>query len=91
MTSVITSEPKAHLISNDGEAIAIARELAVEFAKEAAERDQQQRLPVAEVKKFSASGLWGITVPKEYGGAFVSNVTLAEVVKIMVVHQTIVG
>jgi SfnB family sulfur acquisition oxidoreductase len=83
MTSVITSEPKAHLISNDGEAIAIARELAVEFAKEAAERDQQQRLPVAEVKKFSASGLWGITVPKEYGGAFVSNVTLAEVVKII--------
>ncbi len=83
MTSVITSEPKAHLISNDGEAIAIARELAVEFAKEAAERDQQQRLPVAEVKKFSASGLWGITVPKEYGGVFVSNVTLAEVVKII--------
>jgi SfnB family sulfur acquisition oxidoreductase len=35
------------------------------------------------VKKFSASGLWGITVPKEYGGVFVSNVTLAEVVKII--------
>ncbi|MHC5732873.1 MAG: acyl-CoA dehydrogenase family protein, partial [Nostoc sp.] len=36
-----------------------------------------------EVEKFSQSGLWGITVPKEYGGAFVSSVTLAEVIKII--------
>ncbi len=27
--------------------------------------------------------MWGITVPKEYGGAFVSNATLAEVIKII--------
>jgi SfnB family sulfur acquisition oxidoreductase len=83
MTSVISNERTAHLISNDSEAIAIAHELATELAKEASERDKQQRLPVEEIKTFSESGLWGITVPKEYGGAFVSNVTLAEVVKII--------
>lgn len=81
MISVISSE--THLISSDTEAIAIARQLADEFAQEAALRDRQRRLPVEEINKFSASGLWGITVPKEYGGAFVSNVTLAEVVKII--------
>ncbi|BAZ29933.1 putative acyl-CoA dehydrogenase [Cylindrospermum sp. NIES-4074] len=83
MTTVITSEQKAHIISSDAEAIATAQELAAEFVKGDSERDQQKRLPREEVKRFSASGLWGITVPKEYGGAFVSHATLAEVVKII--------
>lgn len=71
----------AHVIRSDEEALAIARELAAEFATGAAERDRERRLPVAELDRFSQSGLWGITVPREYGGAFVSNVTLAEVIK----------
>lgn len=84
MTSiVISAEPKARVIQDDREAIAIARQLAAEFAREDSVRDRQRRLPVEEVKKFSQSGLWGITVPKEYGGAFVSNVTLAETIKII--------
>ncbi|MBH8573432.1 SfnB family sulfur acquisition oxidoreductase [Nostocaceae cyanobacterium CENA369] len=83
MTTTISTEQKAHVIANDAEAIAIARELAADFAKEDSQRDRQRRLPYEEVKKFSASGLWGITVPKEYGGAFVSHATLAEVIKII--------
>ncbi|MBD2299027.1 SfnB family sulfur acquisition oxidoreductase [Nostoc sp. FACHB-190] len=83
MTSLINTEQKAHMIRDDKEAIAIAHELAAEFAKGDSERDQTRRLPAEEVQKFSQSGLWGITVPKEYGGAFVSNVTLAEVIKII--------
>ncbi|MBD2457799.1 SfnB family sulfur acquisition oxidoreductase [Nostoc sp. FACHB-87] len=83
MTSLINTEQKAHIIRDDKEAIAIAHELAAEFAKGDSERDQTRRLPAEEVQKFSQSGLWGITVPKEYGGAFVSNVTLAEVIKII--------
>ncbi|MBD2731545.1 SfnB family sulfur acquisition oxidoreductase [Nostoc sp. FACHB-892] len=83
MTSVINTEQKAHIIRDDKEAIVIAHELAAEFAKGDSERDQNRRLPAEEVEKFSQSGLWGITVPKEYGGAFVSNATLAEVVKII--------
>jgi len=69
----------AHLIRDDEEALAAARELAARFAPEAALRDRERRLPWAELDAFSASGLWGITVPREFGGAGVSRVTLAEV------------
>jgi SfnB family sulfur acquisition oxidoreductase len=79
----VSAEPKARVIQNDAEAIAIAKELAAEFLQEDSERDRDRRLPIEEVKKFSQSGLWGIIVPKEYGGAGASYATLAEVVKII--------
>lgn len=73
MTTVVNieieAEPTAHVIQSDEEALAIAKELATELLKENAVRDRERRLPVEEVKKFSQSGLWGIIVPKEYGGA----------------------
>ncbi|MBB3948606.1 SfnB family sulfur acquisition oxidoreductase [Rhizobium skierniewicense] len=69
----------AHVIKSDDEAIAIAKELAREFAVGAAERDRDRRLPLAQIERFSQSGLWAISVPKQYGGAEVSAVTLAEV------------
>lgn len=72
--------PKAHRIASDAEAVAVARELAAEFEVEAAARDRERRLPAAELDRFSGSGLWGITVPKGYGGAGVSFATLAEVI-----------
>ncbi|QOT81168.1 SfnB family sulfur acquisition oxidoreductase [Cupriavidus basilensis] len=68
------------LIRDDAHAILSARQLAARFAPEAALRDRERRLPWAELDAFSASGLWGITVPREYGGPGVSNVTLAEVI-----------
>jgi alkylation response protein AidB-like acyl-CoA dehydrogenase len=46
-------------------------------------RDREGLLPLAELDAFSQSGLWGINVPKGYGGAGVSYVTLAEVIKII--------
>jgi SfnB family sulfur acquisition oxidoreductase len=73
----------AHVIHSDAEAIAVAHKLAARFAIEASARDRERRLPVAELDEFSASGLWGITIPKEYGGAGVSYVTVAEVIKII--------
>ncbi|MBD1909905.1 MULTISPECIES: SfnB family sulfur acquisition oxidoreductase [unclassified Leptolyngbya] len=87
----VSAEPKAHVIQSDEEAIAIAKELAAEFAKEDSVRDRDRRLPVEEVKKFSQSGLWGIIVPKEYGGAGVSNATLAEVIKIIAEADSSLG
>ena len=75
--------PKAHVIRSDAEAINVAGELAADFVAEAAIRDREQRLPVAELDRFSASGLWGITVPKAYGGAGVSFATVGEVIKII--------
>lgn len=73
----------AHRIADDGEAIRIAHEVAAELAKDASARDRDRRLPREEIELFSRSGLWGITVPKSHGGAGVSNVTLAEVVRII--------
>ena len=70
----------ARRITTDAEAIEVAQALAADFAREAADRDRERRLPIAEIDRFSQSGLWAITVPKAYGGAGVSNVTLAEVV-----------
>jgi SfnB family sulfur acquisition oxidoreductase len=70
----------AHRITSDAEAISIARDLAAKFAAEAGTRDRERRLPTAELEVFSQSGLWGITVPKAFGGADVSHATLAEVV-----------
>src|SRR5450830_1845433 len=70
-------------ISSDAQAIAAAHAVAAELVQEAAIRDRERRLPWAELEVYVRSGLWGITVPKQYGGAGVSNVTLAEVTAII--------
>jgi len=77
------TRPAAHLIRDDAEAIAVARALAPRIAEGAVERDQNRILPRAELDLFSGSGLWGITVPRAYGGADVSFATLAEVIAII--------
>src|ERR1700727_2155642 len=76
-------ETPAHVIRSDGEAIEIARLLGAKFAEGAALRDREGLLPLAELDAFSQSGLWGINVPKAYGGAGVSYVALTEVIKII--------
>jgi alkylation response protein AidB-like acyl-CoA dehydrogenase len=83
--------PNAHVIRSDAEAIEVAQALAAEFAVEAATRDREQRLPAAELDRFSASGLWGITVPKVYGGAGVSFATVGEVIKIISAADSSLG
>lgn len=70
-------------IRSDGEAIEAAQALAADFAQGAAHRDQTRSLPWREIERYSASGLGGITVPREYGGAQVSHVTLADVFRIL--------
>ncbi len=79
------------VIADDDEAIAVARELAARLAEGAAERDRERRLPREEIEWFSQSGLWGITVPKAYGGAGVSFVTLTEVVKLISAADSSIG
>ncbi|MFI8560136.1 SfnB family sulfur acquisition oxidoreductase [Pseudomonas putida] len=68
------------VISSDAQALAIAEQVAQQLRRESALRDRERRLPHAELELFSRSGLWGISVPKAFGGAGVSNVTLAQVV-----------
>jgi SfnB family sulfur acquisition oxidoreductase len=72
--------PHAHIITSDAEAVAVAKDLAAQFAVGAVRRDAERIAPIAEVEAFSNSGLWGMTVPTAYGGAAVTNVTLAEVI-----------
>jgi SfnB family sulfur acquisition oxidoreductase len=74
-----TQRTRAALIRSDDEAIETARRLAAEFAVGAAARDRDRRLPLNEVEVFSASGLWGIGVPRAFGGIDVSVRTITQV------------
>lgn len=80
-----------HVIENDLEAIHAAYHVA-DFALEGRnERDQQRLLPFAEIDLFSQKGLGGIRIPKHFGGAFVSNKTLAHVFRILNKADSSVG
>jgi len=76
------SQP-ANIIASDAEAIEVAHRIAANLVDGAADRDRGRRISLAELDTFSQSGLWGITVPKSYGGADVSFVTVAAVFKII--------
>ena len=68
------------VITSDTQALAIAEQVAQQLRRDSALRDRERRLPRAELDLFSQSGLWAISVPKAFGGAGVSNVTLAKVI-----------
>ena len=53
-------------IRDDAHAIEVARKLAADFEENAVPRDRERVLPWAELDRFSASGLWSITVPVSY-------------------------
>ncbi len=72
-----------HLIQSDSEALNIAQQLAIQFKKQAIQRDAERILPVEEIEAYSQSGLWAITVPKEFGGAEVSSYTVAKIIALM--------
>ncbi|WP_338880784.1 SfnB family sulfur acquisition oxidoreductase [Achromobacter veterisilvae] len=74
---------RAAIIETDAQALETARALAADFVREASQRDRERRLPLPELERYSQSGLWGITVPREHGGAGVSRATLAEVTAII--------
>jgi SfnB family sulfur acquisition oxidoreductase len=74
---------EAQRIKSDEQALEAARLFAKQIRGESAVRDRERRLPVDEIESFSQTGLWGITVPKEYGGPGVSTTTFTEVVAIV--------
>ncbi|MCX4062987.1 SfnB family sulfur acquisition oxidoreductase [Pseudomonas sp. S1Bt30] len=71
------------VITSDEQALVVASDLAEDLRRDSAQRDRERRLPWPELDAFSRSGLWGISVPKAYGGAGVSNVTLAKVIALI--------
>lgn len=73
----------AKVLRNDAEALQAAHELAAVARANASKRDQQRKLPWAEIELFTRSGLGSISIPKAFGGADVSFVTVAEVFRVI--------
>ncbi|MCE1118522.1 MULTISPECIES: SfnB family sulfur acquisition oxidoreductase [Pseudomonas] len=73
----------AKVLRSDEEALQAARELAEVARHNAARRDQQRKLPWAEIEQFTRSGLGSISIPKAYGGPEVSFATIAEVFRLI--------
>lgn len=71
------------LILNDQQAINAAYQVADFALEERNKRDQNRILPTEQINQFSQKGLGGIRIPKQYGGAFVSNKTLAHAFRIL--------
>jgi SfnB family sulfur acquisition oxidoreductase len=74
---------QTQLISNDQQAINAAYQVADFALEDRNNRDQNRVLPAEQIIQFSQKGLGGIRVPHQYGGAFVSNKTLAHVFRIL--------
>ncbi|WP_353173504.1 SfnB family sulfur acquisition oxidoreductase [Acinetobacter rudis] len=85
------ASPNIHIIENDQDAIYAAHQVA-NFALQGRDaRDQNRTLPFAEIDLFSQMGLGGLRIPKQFGGAFVSNKTLAQVFRIINKADSSVG
>jgi SfnB family sulfur acquisition oxidoreductase len=81
----------AHLIQSDQEALEVAERFAQQIESGSADRDRNRRLPFQEIESFSESGLWGITVPKQFGGAGVSTETFAKVIALVSAADASIG
>ncbi len=75
--------PHAALIRDAAEAIAVAHRVAAVLLEQDAERDRTRQVPAEVVDLYSNSGLWGISVPRAFGGAQVSYAVLAQVIAII--------
>ncbi|EFF82431.1 sulfur acquisition oxidoreductase, SfnB family [Acinetobacter haemolyticus ATCC 19194] len=71
------------LILNDQQTFNAAYQVADFALEERNKRDQNRILPTEQINQFSQKGLGGIRIPKQYGGAFVSNKSLAHVFRIL--------
>ena len=79
------------VLHSDAEALKVAHELAAVLKRDSALRDRERRLPHDELELFSRTGLWGISVPKAFGGAGVSNTTLANVIAVIAAADSSLG
>ncbi|MBF8755297.1 SfnB family sulfur acquisition oxidoreductase [Pseudomonas guariconensis] len=85
-TSDLDSSPPllpAKVLRTDAEALQAARALADAARQQASRRDQQRKLPWAEIEQFTRSGLGSISIPKAFGGPEVSFQTIAEVFRVI--------
>jgi SfnB family sulfur acquisition oxidoreductase len=83
--------PAADRLRSDQEAIQTVQQIAKVLEAEASVRDRERRLPRAEIELLTRSGLWGITIPKAFGGAGVSHSTLVEFFAILAAADPSLG
>jgi SfnB family sulfur acquisition oxidoreductase len=84
-------ETRPPLLATPAAAITAAQDFARSILDGAAERDRNRGLPVAEIERFSQTGLWGINVPRAYGGPGLPITTLAEVIRIVSAADPSIG
>jgi SfnB family sulfur acquisition oxidoreductase len=83
--------PAVNRIRSDQEAIETAQQIGRRLEAEDSARDRDRRLPFEEVELLTRSGLWGITIPKDFGGPDVSHSTLVEVFAILSAADSSIG
>ncbi|CDZ39605.1 Sulfur acquisition oxidoreductase, SfnB family [Neorhizobium galegae bv. officinalis] len=81
----------APYLATEDQAIEVAMGLSARIAEGSSLRDRERLLPHDEMELVARSGLLGITVPAEYGGADISNAFLAEVIAILSEADASVG
>lgn len=81
----------APYIRTEDEAIELAKALAADIRSGSGARNRQRLLPHDEMAMLSQSGLLGITVTTDYGGADISNPFLAEVLAILSEADSSIG
>ena len=79
------------LLQSEAQAIAVAREIALEIAEIAADASQNGQLPKRQAQLLSESGLTAIGVPKVFGGLGASVETIVETVRLISVADGGVG
>jgi SfnB family sulfur acquisition oxidoreductase len=80
-----------HVIKSDDEALGVVERLAKDFRRGALRRDRERILPSAEIEELTRAGFFGISVPKRYGGADVSALTIAEAFRILSAADPSIG
>lgn len=78
-------------IKTEDKAIEIAGALAADLRLGSSIRDQQRLLPHDEMTLVAQSGLLGVTIPTDYGGADIPNLFLAEVLAILSEADSSIG
>ncbi|KQQ64383.1 monooxygenase [Pseudomonas sp. Leaf127] len=84
-------EQQAQRLHSEAQAIATAREVAVEIARLAADPANNNTLPWRQAELLSQSGLTAIGVPKAFGGLGASVQTIVETVRLISVADGGVG
>ncbi|MCQ4121222.1 SfnB family sulfur acquisition oxidoreductase [Rhodococcus tibetensis] len=79
----MTAVQNAHRITDEAEALAVAADLAAQFAADAPARDADRTLPYDEVRALARSGLLTLSVPREHGGIDARTETLTEVFRLL--------